>query len=161
MYKYIILSPLICGCVTWETVGVTSTKTFNNHIDEVNQFKDDALKPVEQIGLATVELANENISEAKSESDDEKLVRSVATRTKAEIALGEIRELEKSSFSKAPEVEFDFDIMHILTGLLGGMGGVGGVLALLLPKLNRIKEKAKEYAQSEHVNDISQDKDLK
>ena len=160
-HPLIFFAPVLAGCVTWESIGVTSTRTYNAHIEELEVFKKDALAPIESLGEVTQELAQEDIREAELDKDMDKLKRSTATLTKAQIATKDINRLEeRTSFTKAPEPTFDFDLEHIISGLMGGGGVMGILLSIMLPKMKRLKVKALEYAQSTEVNDISKDRDL-
>lgn len=147
---------MLTGCSSWETIGVTSLATHNEFVEEVSDFKDDVLPPIEELGEAVAENAHENVIEAKRDNDEAKLVRSVATRVKAEEAISEIKELESKSFTRA-EASFDWEglIATVVSALMGG-GGVGAVvMAVMGGKLKKMKDRAITHAKSTEVDDVS------
>lgn len=148
---------LLTGCISWENFGVTSTGTHNRFVEEVQDFKDDVLPPIEELGEAVAENAHENVLEAKRDNDETKLVRSVATRVKAEEAISEIKELEAKKFTRAEAPPFDWEglIATVVSALMGG-GGVGAVvMAVMGSKLKTMKERAIYHAKSTEVDDVS------
>lgn len=136
---------------------MTSVDAFNTFVEEVQEFKDDVLPPIEELGEVSAENAHENVLEAQRDNDEAKLIRSVAARVKAEEAISEIKELEGRKFSRAEAPPFDWGslIQNVISALMGG-GGIGAVvMAVMGSKLKKTRKKAMEYAQSTDVNDTS------
>lgn len=156
--KYFLLI-FLCGCVSWETIGITSTRSFNKHIVEANQLKKDMLKPIEHLGEAVMDNSSEHMIEAKQEKDMNKVERVSATIQKAQTAVRNLKELEKRDFEQIQSPPFDWGalVQTIITAIMGALG-VGGPVGLIMAnKLNNVKAKAREYARSTEVNEIDKD----
>lgn len=134
-------------------------ETYNAHIDEIQQFSKEALENQGKIGQVTVELANENVMEAKSDDDEPKLERSIATRVKAEIATKQANELAEVEFTKASAPAFDWTglIQMVLTVLGGAFPALGGLTLLMQRKIGRMKEEGRKYADSGEKDQLSRD----
>jgi hypothetical protein len=111
----------------------------------------------------SVQLAQENIIEAKSAGDDAKMERSIESRVKATEAVRRANKLAEVKFERPTTPEFDWGgILQMILSALGISSPLIGGLALMTSKkLTRVKEKAKKYASSPETFDISDDKDLK
>lgn len=158
MRKLLIL-PFLSGCVSWETVGITSTKSHNAFVDEVQEFKDDALPPLEEISEAVARNAHEHLIMAKADRDTAKVERVSVTMHMANAATKELKALEDRQFSRAEAPPFDWGalIESFIAAAMGAVG-MGGPLALVMgAKLNKVKAKARQYARSTEVNEIDKD----
>lgn len=132
---------------------MTSVETHNLFVEQVQEFKDDMLPLLEDMGEAVAENAHENVIEAKRDSDDAKMERAIVARHKAEESIKGLKELEGKSFDRAPEGTFDWGalIQMVMSAL-----GVGGLAApFLAMKNSKIRKKAVEFAKSTEVNDTS------
>ena len=157
--KYIPILFLFCGCVSWETIGITSTRSFNKFVGEAENLKNDMLKPTERLGEAVLDNAREHMYEAKKEKDMAKVERVAATAQKARTAVENLKELEKRTFTRAEAPPFDWGalIQSVITALMGALG-IGGPMGLMMmSKLNKVKAKAREYAASTEVNQVDKD----
>jgi hypothetical protein len=160
-----LLLPLclsLCGCQAYRMIGITPLTDFNTHIDEAQDLAQKGLENQGDISSLSVELANENIRDAKKDGDDAKLERSIGTKIKAEIYTKRANKLSETEFTKKEGVSFDWGsiIQMILTGLGAAFPALGGVLFMMKGKLNRVTEKAKYFAESTDKNDIAHDRDL-
>ena len=163
MKSYALLLPLLSGCSIASSIGAVPRDVYNKHIEEVESFSKDALENQGKIGGITVELATENVLEAKKNGDEAKLERAIGTRIKAENATKEADKLAKVEFAKDEGQPFDFG--GLLSGLMAVLSTMfpvlGGYLMVIKSQLGRVKEKAKNYANTDKTFDISNDKDLK
>lgn len=163
MKPYAILLPVLSGCSIASSIGAVPRDVYNSHIEQMESFSKDALTNQGQIGAVTIELATENVLEAKKDNDEAKLERSIGTRVRAELATKEADKLAQVKFERDEGQSFDFS--GLLSGLMAVLStmfpALGGYLLILRNQLGRVKEKAKTYATSPETFDISKDKDLK
>jgi hypothetical protein len=134
-------------------------ETYNSHIQEIEEFSQQALENQGKIGQVTVELANENVIEAKSQDDEPKLERSISTRVKAEIATKQANKLAEVQLTRGTTPTFDWTgiVQMLLTGLGAAFPAVGGVAMLMHRKIGRMKVEGQKYADSSDKNQLSRD----
>ena len=152
----------LTGCQAVSYIGAVPIGDFNRHIDEAQNLAKEGLENQGDISALSVELANENIIEAKADGDDAKLERSISTKVKAEIYTERANELSKTEFSKSEGFSFDWGsiVQMLLAALAAAFPALGGIIYMMKGKLNRVTEKAKFFAESTDKNEIAHDKDL-
>lgn len=152
----------LSGCQFVRYIGAVPLEDFNLHIDEAQDLAQRGLENQGDISSLSVDLANENIIEAKKDGDDAKLERSIGTKVKAEIYTKRAKKLSETEFTKSEGISLDWGgiIQIILTGLGAAFPALGGILFMMNDKLKRVTEKAKFFAESTDKNEIAHDKDL-
>jgi len=148
---------LLCGCqASWEMVGVTSTKTFNKGMGEVEDLAKDVIKNQSRIVEISKDMNSEIIYLAKARDDTSMLERAYTTAGKIMHAKEVSEELSTREFSKAPDPPFDWS--GLLSMALGAMG-VGGPIGMLAmgarSKLKAVAQEAIRNGESTEKNDTS------
>ena len=145
------------GCVSWEVIGITSTKTHNDFVDEIQEFSNDAIDNQARIIEITHDLNQESIYLSKKNDDMQMLERSVLTNGKIEHAKEVSKELSSREFNKAPEPSFDWStiITAIVGTLTGGLTIGGGIKMVMKGKLDKLAGETRKFANSTEVNDVS------
>jgi len=157
-----LLLLLLTGCQYVRYIGAVPIADFNKHIEEAESLAQNGLENQGDISALSIDLANENIMEAKSDGDDAKLERSIGTKIKAEMYTQRAKKLSETEFTRAKEGDFDWGgiFSMVLQGLGAAFPALGGVMYLMKGKMDRIKDKAVYYAGSEKKDEISHDRDL-
>jgi len=153
----------VTGMITpqWEWIGVTSTKTHNTFVGEVEEFGKDVVKNQSRVVEITHDLNQEQIYVAKAKDDVAMLERTYITRGKINHAKEVSEELSNREFSKAPDPPFDWS--SIIQMALGAMGLGGPLGAIALSQRGKIKDVAKQAianGESTKKNDTSHLKKL-
>jgi len=155
--KY-ILPFLVCGC-SWETIGITSTKVHNIHVEEAENFMQDTVKNQSRIVEITHDISQEIIYMAKAKDDVPMIERAYTTSGKIKHAKEVSQELSRREFSKAPDPPFDMGaILQILMGCLGVGGPMG---ALILSQRGKIKDVAKQAISNGNSTEVNDTEHLK
>ena len=160
----IILALLLSGCNSavntisprWEWFGVTSTKTHNNFVDEVQEFGEDVAKNQGRLVEVTHDLNQEQIYLAKANDDDAMLERTIMTKGKIIHAKEVSEELSSREFSKAPEPPFDWsNVIQMAMGALGLGGPLGMVMMSQKGKIKELAQVAVSNGESTEKNDTT------
>jgi len=160
--KYLcVLAFLLCGCKAVEYFGAVSMETFNDSQEEQEEFAHDISTNQASAGKVIYALTHENILEAKHNEDDQKLDRSYQAKANAEAVIKEADKLADTSFLRAENpTDWAGIIDSVVKTLMGAVLAYFGVSIPMGKKVERLKEKARNYAKSTDENDIKDDKDL-
>ena len=152
---------ILAGCQAVKYIGATPIEDHNKTIVEVEKFSKEISENQANIGIVTVDLAQENIITAKKDNDEPKLERAIETKVKAQVATKQANKLAETQYTRVEGNDFS-GFLDILMGILSALfPALGGYLIMLRGQLGRVKEKAKIYANSPSTFDVTGDKDLK
>ena len=162
----LLLFPFLVGCeslqkvgVSWELLGITSTRTHKQHVEEAQEFYQDGLQVQAKLVQATDGLNQENIISAKADNDEAKLERAFKNQVTIDMAKAQNEELTSRKFSMPPEPPFDFG--GILQMLLAGATGAGGVGMIALKMRGTIKDLAKKAVANGNSTEVDDVEDIK
>lgn len=115
-----------------------------------------------KIGEVTVELAQENLIEARTDDDEAKIERSIGAKVRAEIATKRANKLADTKFTKAetPSLDWGGIIQMFLSALGISVPGLGIATVMMGKKIGRLKNKGRKMAESTEKDDISNDRDF-
>lgn len=152
---------ILAGCQAVKYIGATPIEDTNRHIEKTETVVKEIYKNQETLGLVAVDLANENVIEAKKEDDQPKFERAVGTRVNAQSATKEATKGQETKFDRIEGNDFS-GLLDILMGILSALfPALAGYLVMIRNQLGRVQTKAKLYASSPTTFDVTSDKDLK
>ena len=137
---------LFCGCnvVQWETIGINSVWTHNEHVEEAEKFGRDVVENQARLAREVYHAQHEQELDAMTNNDEQKLSRVAQSKARTQLIVEKSEELTKREWHRAPASADGFgELLSTILQVLGGasLPGGAGLLFMLNSQRKKIKEK--------------------